>query len=229
MGGAKSAPPQCISLAWSADGQTLYAGYTDNVIRVWQVSVAQIRSIEHMEYDWIYCVDRLLKAWTGYQLAMRMLSGGPETYQKAEWFTKSGGEGKLGAAAVYIASALRRVLAEHVSSSQNLQVHNLGDWISDILDNEFDLILQDNSIEWFASSLLKCRLWMEKCQKAELDNFLSQLPSESAIQTAAIESQVILDNSDGENSDCEKFEQIKKPSRRHMETDENGWTLVTRR
>ncbi|EJW83995.1 activated protein kinase C, partial [Wuchereria bancrofti] len=40
----KSAPPQCISLAWSADGQTLYAGYTDNVIRIWQVSVAQIRS-----------------------------------------------------------------------------------------------------------------------------------------------------------------------------------------
>ncbi len=30
--------PQCVSLAWSADGQTLYSGYTDNVIRVWQVS-----------------------------------------------------------------------------------------------------------------------------------------------------------------------------------------------
>lgn len=44
IGGTKAAPPQCISLAWSADGQTLYAGYTDNVIRVWQVSVAQIRS-----------------------------------------------------------------------------------------------------------------------------------------------------------------------------------------
>jgi len=37
---SKAAPPQCISLAWSPDGQTLYAGYTDNVIRVWQVSVA---------------------------------------------------------------------------------------------------------------------------------------------------------------------------------------------
>ena len=33
-------PPQCISIAWSADGQTLFAGYTDNVIRVWQVSMA---------------------------------------------------------------------------------------------------------------------------------------------------------------------------------------------
>jgi len=29
--------PECISLAWSADGQNLFAGYTDNKIRVWQV------------------------------------------------------------------------------------------------------------------------------------------------------------------------------------------------
>lgn len=33
-------PPQCLSLAWSTDGQTLYAGYSDNIIRVWQVSVS---------------------------------------------------------------------------------------------------------------------------------------------------------------------------------------------
>lgn len=30
--------PECVSLAWSADGQTLFAGYTDNLIRVWQVT-----------------------------------------------------------------------------------------------------------------------------------------------------------------------------------------------
>ena len=36
----KTEPPKCTSLAWSADGQTLFAGYTDNVIRVWQVSMA---------------------------------------------------------------------------------------------------------------------------------------------------------------------------------------------
>jgi guanine nucleotide-binding protein subunit beta-2-like 1 protein len=35
---AKSNNPACISLAWSADGTTLFAGYTDNVIRVWEVS-----------------------------------------------------------------------------------------------------------------------------------------------------------------------------------------------
>jgi guanine nucleotide-binding protein subunit beta-2-like 1 protein len=33
----KAVPIQCISLAWSSDGQTLFAGYTDNVVRVWNV------------------------------------------------------------------------------------------------------------------------------------------------------------------------------------------------
>merc|ERR1712207_106761 len=42
-GTARADPPQCLSLAWSADGQTLFAGYSDNLIRVWQVSVAGTR------------------------------------------------------------------------------------------------------------------------------------------------------------------------------------------
>nr|AFV81452.1 receptor for activated protein kinase C [Scrobicularia plana] len=37
---SKAQPPQCTCLAWSADGQTLFAGYTDKLIRVWQVSMA---------------------------------------------------------------------------------------------------------------------------------------------------------------------------------------------
>jgi guanine nucleotide-binding protein subunit beta-2-like 1 protein len=30
--------PHCTSLAWSADGSTLFAGYTDKVIRVYVVT-----------------------------------------------------------------------------------------------------------------------------------------------------------------------------------------------
>lgn len=94
---------------------------------------------------------------------------------------------------------------------------------------------QDNSIEWFASSLVKCNLWLRKSQKAELENFLSQLPSESAVQTATTESQAALGDSDDEYSECGEFEhevqtqQTKKPSRRRMETDEDGWTTIVRR
>jgi guanine nucleotide-binding protein subunit beta-2-like 1 protein len=31
--------PECTSLAWSADGQTLFAGFSDNLVRVWTVVV----------------------------------------------------------------------------------------------------------------------------------------------------------------------------------------------
>lgn len=34
----KALPPQCLSLAWSADGSTLFAGYTDSTVRVWTVA-----------------------------------------------------------------------------------------------------------------------------------------------------------------------------------------------
>jgi len=35
---SRAVPIQCISLCWSADGATLFAGYTDNVIRAWVVA-----------------------------------------------------------------------------------------------------------------------------------------------------------------------------------------------
>ncbi|AMD21790.1 HFL066Cp [Eremothecium sinecaudum] len=40
VGYSKAQEPYAISLVWSADGQTLFAGYTDNVIRAWQVMTA---------------------------------------------------------------------------------------------------------------------------------------------------------------------------------------------
>eukprot|EP00954_Amorphochlora_amoebiformis_P012379 968521-Amorphochlora_amoeboformis.AAC.1 len=38
---SKAMPIQCISLAWSPNGNVLFAGYTDNTIRVWQVMAEQ--------------------------------------------------------------------------------------------------------------------------------------------------------------------------------------------
>ncbi|KAH8405075.1 hypothetical protein KR222_011203 [Zaprionus bogoriensis] len=38
---AKGDLPQCLSLAWSIDGQTLFAGYSDAKVRAWQVLSGQ--------------------------------------------------------------------------------------------------------------------------------------------------------------------------------------------
>lgn len=35
--GEEARQPECVSIAWSADGQTLFAGFTDNALRVWTV------------------------------------------------------------------------------------------------------------------------------------------------------------------------------------------------
>merc|ERR1712043_158843 len=34
MGHKEGSPPVCTSLCWSSDGQTLFAGYTDNLVPV---------------------------------------------------------------------------------------------------------------------------------------------------------------------------------------------------
>ena len=36
--GKNSREPEAVSLSWSADGQTLFAGFTDNAVRVWTVA-----------------------------------------------------------------------------------------------------------------------------------------------------------------------------------------------
>ncbi|KAL9711720.1 cross-pathway control WD-repeat protein cpc2 [Leucoagaricus gongylophorus] len=36
--GEDARQPECVSIAWSADGQTLYGGFTDDTVRVWGVS-----------------------------------------------------------------------------------------------------------------------------------------------------------------------------------------------
>jgi len=39
--GKKAMIHHCISLCWSADGATLFSGYTDCAIRVWSVGIAR--------------------------------------------------------------------------------------------------------------------------------------------------------------------------------------------
>lgn len=36
----KAEPPQCTSLTWSTDGQTLFAGYTKTLVQVWEVTIS---------------------------------------------------------------------------------------------------------------------------------------------------------------------------------------------
>uniref|UniRef100_A0A0N5A7U2 Pre-rRNA-processing protein TSR2 homolog n=1 Tax=Syphacia muris TaxID=451379 RepID=A0A0N5A7U2_9BILA len=184
-----------------------------------------------MDSQWSNCVDRLLNAWTAYQLAVKMQSGGPDTEAKSQWFYEE--------------------LCHYALNEKNLDVEDLEDWISQIMYNEFDLILEDNSADWLADSLLKCRMWLETGQLTQLNIFLSSLPSKAAVQQATEQSKTVNDdgldfdenmnednNSEDNNvedentSDVDSDQRIsslnsKQRSRQpRMVTDDDGWTTI---
>ncbi|VDM47694.1 unnamed protein product [Toxocara canis] len=175
-----------------------------------------------MEDSWKKCVERLLRSWTGYQLALKLQCAGLLTNEKALWFTE--------------------VLADYVAKTQSLQEEDLIDWIDDILYVDFDLVLEDNSSEWIANSLLKCIQWVKKGEQSQLNDFLTKLPSDTAVEQATAGSRLERNESDYEDEDenmndeeeseNEQQKQTpevsvskKNPSRRTV-TDEDGWTTI---
>uniref|UniRef100_A0A0M3IR88 Pre-rRNA-processing protein TSR2 homolog n=1 Tax=Ascaris lumbricoides TaxID=6252 RepID=A0A0M3IR88_ASCLU len=133
------------------------------------------------------------------------------------------------------------VLADYVANTHNLQEEELVDWINEILYVEFDLILEDNSSEWIAKSLLKCIHWSRMDEQSNLNDFLSRLPSDRAVEQATNESRQERSSSDDEEDEetmddgdeDEDEEQKRTPavsSRKERTprtvTDEDGWTTI---
>ncbi|KAI1730037.1 pre-rRNA-processing protein TSR2 domain-containing protein [Ditylenchus destructor] len=87
-------------------------------------------------------VQRVLSSWKAYQAAVHDELGGPKTAEKDAW--------------------LGEVLTQHLidiheSKDKSLatDVDDLSDWIDDILDEEFNLIVEDGTIESASNALLR--------------------------------------------------------------------------
>merc|ERR1712226_546368 len=48
-GDANQTPPKCTCLCWSADGLAMFAGYTDSVIRVWELQHVQMQGVGDLQ------------------------------------------------------------------------------------------------------------------------------------------------------------------------------------
>uniref|UniRef100_A0A914W1R5 Pre-rRNA-processing protein TSR2 homolog n=1 Tax=Plectus sambesii TaxID=2011161 RepID=A0A914W1R5_9BILA len=119
-------------------------------------------------------ITRLLRAWTAYQYALQAQMGGSATSEKAAWFES--------------------VLAELFTNNRNLQVDEVIDWIDELLYNEFDLIVEDGSIDWLADALIKCFGWLSNARYDQVDALLARLPSDSAVAAATAQSTTAVDD-----------------------------------
>ncbi|MFH4983739.1 hypothetical protein AB6A40_010448 [Gnathostoma spinigerum] len=161
-------------------------------------------------------VSSLLSSWTAYQLAVKLHFGGAETDEKSEWFVD--------------------VLTNFLEETKDIDSYELIDWLSEVLYNEFDLIVEDGSTDFIADSLLKCqRWWKEECRE-NIILFLETLPSSCAVERAAMQSngnasddeeESSTESGSEDNMDSSKSRNRQKTGRQpRMVTDEDGWTTV---
>ncbi|PAV62270.1 hypothetical protein WR25_05739 [Diploscapter pachys] len=181
------------------------------------------------EQEWKGVVQRVLEVWSGYQLALEHASGGDDTRQKHEWLVD--------------------VLSEHVLVTRGLKNDDLETWLSSILYEDFNLVLEDDSVYQTACFLLEAFGYMKNKDVARLQQLLNSLPSKETVELAKRQSQAEMQgDSDEEMDGMEGIEEDDQDSDEDIEdgneesesrstrqrqprttTDEDGWTTVHRR
>lgn len=82
-------------------------------------------------------VDQSLKDWKSFQLCVEHGMGGQYTNEKLVWMTET--------------------IVDFFFNNNDLEVDEVIDFVSEIIDNEFDTIIEDGSIRIFATNL--CRYY----------------------------------------------------------------------
>ncbi|XP_029463720.1 pre-rRNA-processing protein TSR2 homolog [Rhinatrema bivittatum] len=85
-----------------------------------------------------------LGAWPVLQIAVENGFGGPHSQEKAEWMVG--------------------VLEQYFQTNADLQQHEVEDFLAEILNNEFDTMVEDGSLPQVAQQL--CSLF-QQCQRGE--------------------------------------------------------------
>merc|ERR1712156_15798 len=97
-------------------------------------------------------VRRILKSWTALQLAVEHSFGGPESTEKAEWL-------------VY-------AIDTWFKENANIETYEMEDFLEEVLNTEFDLRVEDNSIQQVANMIC---LYYRLSQENRVDDILKRL------------------------------------------------------
>ncbi|GMT21759.1 hypothetical protein PFISCL1PPCAC_13056 [Pristionchus fissidentatus] len=172
--------------------------------------------------EWRAIVDRVLAVWSAYQLGVEQQSGGDETSEKHVWFGD--------------------VLADHIANSRGLNADGLEEWITSILYQDFDLVLEDDSTYPTSHLLLEAHGYWKSGERVRLTHLLSTLPSEERVEEARRASRRGVDQEEVEGEEGETLEEEEdedrgtddddKPKRDRAPrtvVDDDGWTTVNKR
>ena len=163
-------------------------------------------------------VKRVFNSWPGYQLAIQHQLAGSNTAEVHAW--------------------LCQITSEYAEQSPSLTRDTLAEWLEEIFDNEFGLILDDNSADVFANVIINGAKHLRQGAVEEMRKQWDSL-KETGGQISKAEGQESSSDSEGEddagdgNGDhedepMEEDKPSKQKGPKFVEGDD-GWTQVCRR
>nr|CDJ90802.1 Pre-rRNA-processing protein TSR2 domain containing protein [Haemonchus contortus] len=174
---------------------------------------------EEVSKEWKEIVDRVICAWSGYQLGIDFSSGGPDTLAKDEWF--------------------KEVVAEYILTTRGLKADDLEEWLNNVLYTEFNLILEDESVYPTSAFLLEALGYFKHNDRVRLDQMVASLPSSETVREVNrksrpecsdeeedMEMDDISENSENEPEPTDTARRERPP---RTVTDEDGWTTILKK
>jgi pre-rRNA-processing protein TSR2 len=166
-------------------------------------------------------IRSVFSRWTALQLAVAHSMGGPETEAKYEAFIEAFGQ--------YLIRNVRP------SSSISSMEQDIQDYLDEILDEEFNAVLDDGSSYELAQLFIR---YIQLIQQGKLADVQQELQVQQAT-TPAIQMSVRNENEDDSSSSSDDDNQDDNEMREEqstngsksqaMDVDEEGWTTVQRR
>uniref|UniRef100_A0AC34GVE3 Pre-rRNA-processing protein TSR2 homolog n=1 Tax=Panagrolaimus sp. ES5 TaxID=591445 RepID=A0AC34GVE3_9BILA len=161
-------------------------------------------------------VKRVFRSWPGYQLAIKHQLGGSSTNEIHEW--------------------LCQVTTEYVEKTPQLDRDTLAEWLDQIFDNEFGLVLDDNSTDVFSNVILRGAKLLRQGPAEEMKKQWDALKEEEEggqISKAAGEEESSSESdgeddggNDNEDEPMEEDKPAKQPKPSRFVEGDDGWTQI---
>ncbi|XP_051509509.1 pre-rRNA-processing protein TSR2 homolog [Myxocyprinus asiaticus] len=170
----------------------------------------------------VEAVGAVLETWPVLQIAVDNGFGGAHSQQKANWMVD--------------------VLQQYFNDNVDLQQNEVEDFISDLMNNEFDTMVEDGSLPQVAQKV--CVMY-QQCQQGKLTEVRDQV-SELALKKIAGRAKVTPADDDDEKREVEEAMEcdvvgegpsvisaaamVKPPPQATSnEEEDDGWTVVCRK
>lgn len=166
-------------------------------------------------------IRSVFSRWTALQIAVAHSMGGPDTEAKYDAFIEAFGD--------YLTRNIRP------SSSTSANESDIQEYLDEILDEEFNTVLEDGSSHELAQLFTR---YIQLILQGKLNEVQQELQVQQSIATPiqmSINNKNDDDDSSSSDSDDDMIEEEdedvdkEKPKPQSMDMDEDGWTTVHRR